>query len=255
MYKLLIVEDECETRNGLANYFPWNDIGFEVIGQLENGMQVLKFIHDNHVDAILCDIIMPGMSGLDLVKELYRQKLKIAVVFLSGYKDFEFAQTAIECGVKNYIIKPTKYSELAEVFFKIKDELDSCHSSIINDESQNSEIEPGNSLSFNDKIIVTIKEYVKQHCKDATLEDVANLVHMNPFYLSKFFKEKAGQKFSDFVNVMRMERASKLLMDINYKIYEVGDKIGYNSTKSFSRSFKKFFGKSPKEYRNYKQSV
>jgi two-component system response regulator YesN len=76
------------------------------------------------------------------------------------------------------------------------------------------------------------------------------LVHMNPYYISKFFKNKSGENFSDYLIRIRMNKAAELLQDYNFKIYEVSELVGYSSTKHFTRTFKKTFGKNPKEYRN-----
>ena len=62
MYKLLIVDDEYEIRVGLANYFPWDSVGFVVIGTCENGQQALDFLSQNIPQVILCDVEMPTMN-------------------------------------------------------------------------------------------------------------------------------------------------------------------------------------------------
>lgn len=59
MYKLLVVDDESESRNLLCSYFPWNDLGFEIVDQLENGKLALEYILNTPVNVILCDIKMP----------------------------------------------------------------------------------------------------------------------------------------------------------------------------------------------------
>ena len=70
-YNLLIIDDEVHSRNTLCNCFPWEQIGFKVIGQADNGKDALAFIKRNNVHVLLCDIQMPVMNGIDLVKILY----------------------------------------------------------------------------------------------------------------------------------------------------------------------------------------
>jgi len=248
MYRLVIIEDEYEIRTSLCNYIPWDELGFEVEAQMENGLQCLDYIRKNQIDVILTDIKMPGMSGLELAETLFKQKSNVKIVLLSGYREFEFAQKAIMYGVKYYITKPTKYAELAQIFLALKDELDSeyDYASVQNTGSQ----ENIENLGFNEKIIRTVKKYVRENYRNATLENAAKLVYMNPYYLSKFFKDKTEQNFSDFVTICRMEEASNLLKDIKYKVYEVSMLVGYSSPKNFTRAFKKYFGNTPKEYRN-----
>ncbi|MFD0677511.1 MULTISPECIES: response regulator transcription factor [unclassified Paenibacillus] len=237
MYKLLIADDEYEIRNGLSNYFPWNETGFEVVSAAENGMQVIEYIANHTVDVLLCDIQMPVMTGIDVARELHRQKSPVKIIFLSGYKDFEFAQQALIYGVKNYIVKPTKYEDLMCIFMGIREEL-------------NREGKSACEGGISDKVIAVIKNYVKEHYRDAALEEAAKLVHMSPFYISKYFKQKTGENFSDYVISIKMQKAAQFLKEIDYKTYEISEMIGYSNPKNFTRTFKNYFGKSPREFRN-----
>jgi len=237
MYKLLLVDDEAEIRNGLSLYFPWHEIGFEITAALDNGRKALEFIHRNHVDVMLCDIMMPIMTGLELAKELHDCRSRLKIILLSGYKDFEYAKQALSYNVKGYIVKPTKYNELYEVFSSLKMELDQEGPRPV-------------AATFDEKVTAEIKSYVEQHYREVTLEDAAALVHMNPFYVSKYFKEKTGQTFTDYVVQVKMKKAAELLNDIRYKTYEISEMVGYSHAKNFTRTFKKYFGVSPRAYRN-----
>jgi YesN/AraC family two-component response regulator len=255
MYKLLVIDDENESRNLLCRYFPWGDLGFEIVAQLENGKVALQYILNNPVNVILCDIKMPFLDGIELAKEIFNRKLKIKVIFLSAYKDFDYARNAIIYGVSDYIVKPSKYNEIFEVFSSLKKVLDSeslFNSNYASDaEANDFEILPTYDL----KIISFIKNYVNEHYKDAKLEDIAEAVHMNPNYLSQFFKQKTGECFSNYLIKVKMNRAAQLLNDIRYKTYEVSEMVGYSNTKNFTRTFRGYYGKSPKEYRNQKNTI
>ncbi|MBZ4664903.1 response regulator [Mahella sp.] len=245
MYKLIIVEDEYEIRVGLSNYFPWTEIGFEIAGEFENGKQAFEYIMKRHVDAVLCDIKMPIMSGIDLAKLLFTNGIDAKIVFISGYREFEYARQAIQYGVKDYIVKPTKYDEVMEVFGKIKRDLDNqryLKTQVLNNGQTIPEIDKG------EDIISIVKNYINENYKDATLEDAAKIVYINPYYLSKLFKQKTGKNFSDYLTEVKMAKAALFLKNPLYKVYEVGDMIGYKNPKNFARAFKKYYGKSPSEY-------
>lgn len=242
MYKLVIADDEYEIRHGLVNFFPWEELGFKVIGQASNGKEALELISEGMTDVLLCDIHMPIMTGIEVIKEMHQQNSPVMTIFLSGYQDFQYAQSAIKYGVKNYILKPTKFSELTDAFTQIKKELD--------------QRKPTHTLSTlvqntndDDPIINKIKEYVKTNFNNATLEDAAQIVFMNPHYVSKYFKQKTDENFSDFVFQIKMEEAAKLLKSMKYKAYEISEMVGYSNAKNFTRAFRKYFGISPKEYR------
>ncbi|RAV22300.1 response regulator transcription factor [Paenibacillus contaminans] len=248
MYKLLLVDDEYEIRTGLCNFFPWDEIGFEVAGQAEHGKQALDFVQNHAVDVILCDIKMPVMTGIELAEELQKQKSKIKIIFFSGHRDFEYAQKALSFGVKSYVVKSTKFSELVNVFKKVKDELDQeAHTA----EPSAKEIpeEAEEAQNFYDRVILTIKNHIKEHYKDVELDDVAKLVHMHPNYVSKLFKKQTGQNFSDYLLSVRMEKAVELLKDIRYRTFDVSAILGYSNVKNFTRTFKSYYGKSPRAFR------
>jgi YesN/AraC family two-component response regulator len=250
MYNLVIVDDEPEIKNGLCNYFPWNDIGFTIAGQFSNGLEAFQYILEFPVDVVLCDIKMPFMTGIDLARELSEREIKVDIVFLSGYREFDYAQQALIYGVKNYIVKPTKYNELVDVFTRIKRELDLRTKAADSSDSPPVEAPGPEAQGYYEKIIKTVKEYACENCKDASLEAASRLVHLNPFYLSKLFKEKTNQNFSDFLLEVKMQKAKELLGDMQYKTYEISDIVGYKNSNNFTRTFKKYFGHTPSFYRN-----
>lgn len=243
MYQLVIADDEYEIRHGLVNYFPWNELGFEVIGEAANGKEALDLVSEGNADVLLCDIQMPIMTGIEVIKEMHEQKSPVLTVFLSGYQEFHYAQSAIKYGVKNYILKPTNFSEITEAFSQIKKELDQRIPASTQTASENLKNDD------DDPIINKIKDYVKINFKNATLDEAAKVVYMNPHYVSKYFKQKTDVNFSDFLFQVKMEEAAKLIKEMKYKAYEVSEMVGYSNAKNFTRAFRKYFGVSPKEYR------
>lgn len=247
MYHLLIVDDEYEIRNGLSNYFPWNEIGFHVVDHIENGEQALKVIQEKQIDVLLCDINMPILSGVELAKILFERNYCIKTVFFSGYRDFEYARQALEYGVRGYLVKPTSYVELKELFSRIKDELDQQRKP-----SPEINATEGNATksSYDEMMIQKINTYIEMHYNSVTLESLAEHVSMNPQYISKFYKLKTGTTFSDYLIGVKMKKAAELLGEIQFKTYEISDIVGYKNPKNFTRTFKNFYGMSPRQYRN-----
>lgn len=242
MYKLLVVDDERSTLNGLCNYIPWEQLGFLVEGRAENGKQALEFLQDHEVDVILSDIRMPVMDGIELVRRLRDTGRDTEVVFLSAHRDFEYAKEGLRYGVYDYILKPTKFAEISEVFGRMKEKLAGCEKQIAEQEEDYQ------------SIISIVKKYAADHVRNASLEEAASLVKMNPQYLSRLFKKKNGSNFSDYVMEQKMKQAQRLLGNPRYRIGEISEMLGYTNAKNFARAFHSFTGMSPKEYRDSREA-
>ena len=246
MYKLLIADDEVEILNGLCNYFPWEECGFELAAQATNGEEVIQLLLHQKFDAILCDINMPHKSGLEIAAFVKNHYPSTKIVLLSGHKEFDYAQQAIHSKVYRYLLKPTQYDELFQTFSEIAKELNTqamTLPSIPYDELYD--------LSSNtNKTIHLIVQYINGHYGEASLYNVAHYLNMNPSYLSTYFKAKTNISFSDYLSHIRMKYAAYLLLETNTKIYAISDLVGYTNPKNFTRKFTSYFGMSPKDYRN-----
>lgn len=93
-------------------------------------------------------------------------------------------------------------------------------------------------------------EYIESHfSEDITLEKIANMIHLSPNHFSNLFSKQTGMSFLQYLTSCRIEKAKMLLMDKNYKNYEVGECVGYLNPHYFSRIFKKHTGMPPTKYR------
>ena len=124
MYQVIVVDDELVIRNGITNYINSEIDDFKVEYSFGDGSQVIDYLKTHDVDLIISDIKMTHTSGIDLAKYISENKPYIKVILLSGYREFEYARSAIQYGVKNYILKPTNFIEFKEVMVQIKNELD-----------------------------------------------------------------------------------------------------------------------------------
>nr|WP_245363309.1 helix-turn-helix domain-containing protein [Cohnella thailandensis] len=93
-------------------------------------------------------------------------------------------------------------------------------------------------------------EYIEEHlAEDLSLVRLAGFIHFNPSYLSRLFKQECGTNLSDYIETMRIERAKELLKNGEWKVQEIGLRVGYEASQSFTRFFKKATGVTPQEYR------
>jgi two-component system, response regulator YesN len=235
MYRLLIVDDEDDIRQGLARFFPWEEVGFEVAGTAENGKQAFELVAAGGVDAVFSDIRMPVMSGIELAKSIAEAGLGVPVVFLSAYKDFSYARQALQYGVRDYVPKPTDYADIRSVFTKLRREMDQGR--------------PAGRAPVEDPVIAAIKRYVERDCAHASLKGAAGVVGMNPQYVSRLFRERTGEHFHTLLARTRMDLAARLLRDTGHRAYEVSGMVGYSNQKNFTRAFKRHFGAAPLAFR------
>lgn len=98
-YTVLVVEDEFEQRRAIVERVKWENAGFEVVGEAENGIEALDLVETLEPDLILTDIMMPIMSGLELAVKVRQIRPATQMVILSGYDRFEYAKAAIDCNI------------------------------------------------------------------------------------------------------------------------------------------------------------
>ncbi|ATD54477.1 response regulator transcription factor [Clostridium chauvoei] len=87
-----------------------------------------------------------------------------------------------------------------------------------------------------------------------SLELICNKMNMNKSYISHFFRKTTGKTIVEHMTFLKMERAKNLLLNAEIKVYEVSYKLDYNDVEYFSRTFKKYIGVSPKEYKTQKEN-
>lgn len=124
MYKIIIVDDEDEVREGVKRLTDWERCGFELVGDFSNGRDALEAVERLHPDVVITDINMPYMDGLELTALISGMYRELKIVILTGYEDFEYAKQAIKLKVKEYLLKPINLQEFTDFLLKMKRELD-----------------------------------------------------------------------------------------------------------------------------------
>lgn len=157
MYSLLIAEDEDIIRNGLAAIINKMDLPLEVIACVSNGEQALVSARKSKPDIIITDIVMPKITGLDLISTLRSDGFSGEIIIISGYSDFNFARKAIAFNVNDYLLKPIQKTELKTALSKIIVSLEKSQMEGSQDEKKISEY------------INTINEYKKVWIKNILL--------------------------------------------------------------------------------------
>jgi two-component system, response regulator YesN len=123
MHSLVIVDDEKLIREGLVSYIDWGSLGIRVAGVCATAQEALQMVHDAEADMVLTDIRMPGMDGIELLKRLKGINARCEVVFVSAYRNFEYARKALRYGAFDYVMKPIEEAALYETFRRCAEHL------------------------------------------------------------------------------------------------------------------------------------
>lgn len=121
-YKLILVDDEEDVREGLLGQIQWESLGYQVMDTAENGKEAAEMVEKHHPDVVVTDIQMPFMNGLQLSEWIRNHYPGTKIIILTGYDEFEYAQKAIRLGIDEYVLKPFSAGELVEVLEKVKDQ-------------------------------------------------------------------------------------------------------------------------------------
>ena len=98
LLKLVIVDDEPILLKGLLTTYDWKQMGFQVVGTAQSGEQAIQVIEETRPDAVLTDIRMKQMTGLDVMEQVRQTRKDCLFIVLSAYRDFDYAQKACDLG-------------------------------------------------------------------------------------------------------------------------------------------------------------
>lgn len=120
MLKIFLAEDEVVVRETIKRMIPWEELGFELVGEAADGEMALPLLIRQQPDLLITDIKMPFMDGLTLARLAKKEIPGLKVVILSGYDDFNYAKQAIGIGVEDYLLKPIAKNALIERLSEIR---------------------------------------------------------------------------------------------------------------------------------------
>ena len=233
MYKVMMIDDEKSLRNLLKLTIAWEELGLEMAGEAESGIEAINIIDEVRPDIVFVDIRMPFMDGIEFSKIAIKQYPNLKIVILTAFNDFEYARKCVGIGVCEYLTKPIVRADVKATLKKIVDDLSRQAPS-------KEEINNKNLVGGMNKIC----DYINKNYKDSeiNLTSVANKFGFNASYLSRRFKEDTGVSFVDYVTKCRMEKALEYLHQ-KTAMYITAREVGIPDPNYFSKCFKKYTGK------------
>lgn len=235
MYTVITIDDNPWILDDIRRTFDFASNGFEVAGEFTSAEEALPVILSIRPDLIVSDIRMGKISGLDLAGICRENGLDSIIVLLSGYERFDYAQTAIRHQVFDYLLKPIDDSQVQELMERIL--------SALHEKAPASK--PGTNDTFRQ-----ITDYIEAHYgQSISLNDVADLVHMNRTYVSELFTRNAGMSFPQYKAQVRIRHACEMIEQGGQSMTDIAFAAGFESLSRFSRVFSQLKGMSPQQYR------
>lgn len=262
MYKVVIIDDEPVIVKGLSRLMPWEEYDCEVVGTASDGLEGLELIRNVKPHIVFSDIYMPRLNGLMMAAALKSEFEDLELTILTGYRDFELVQQALNIGVCRFVLKPSDMEELKEaleaMILKLKKRGIMPETKETEDLSEQKteeqtelQTEQGQEDEAGNFLVKNALKYMQSHFeRKLTLAEVAERIFVSQWHLSKLLNKHTGQSFSDLLNTIRIERAKELLKDPSLRVGDVAEKVGFLDIAHFSRVFKKITGMSANEYRN-----
>lgn len=223
MYKVMIIDDEPIIVEGMTRSIPWEKWDCEVVGTAGDGEEGRDLIKAYKPHIIFSDIAMPGMDGLAMISGLKSEFEDMEVSILTGYRDFDYAQSAIRLGVTRFLLKPSNMEELEEAIATMVGNLKK--KKIVADIETTEEPGAGTASSF---VVKNALQYMERHYKEKlTLCDVAEHTYVSQWHLSKLLNKHTGQSYSELLNTIRIKKAKELLNDSSLRIGDVAEIVGF----------------------------
>lgn len=189
MIRTVIVEDDLMVAE-INNQFVSKSPGIQVTATFHNGSDALKFLMEAPVDLVLLDLYMPGYSGLELLRELRRQKNDVDVIMITAANDADHIKEALHLGIVDYLIKPFKYERFSEAVNKYvlkhkvmnsglsftQEDIDKLlKNQSVSEKSKELELQKGLQKKTLDLILACLKEHKGAYLSSETIASYANL--------------------------------------------------------------------------------
>ncbi|RYG05279.1 MAG: response regulator transcription factor [Chitinophagaceae bacterium] len=250
---VLIVDDNTEILEYLSQVL---EPVYEVV-TARNGAEALKIIEKDSVHIIISDIMMPVMDGFELCKTAKANfnLSHIPFILLTAKKTLEARIDGLEFGADAYVEKPfsPKYL-LAQVSNLISNRTK------LKDFYANSPVAHLKSIAYSradEEFLGRLHDYIIEHLRNQELdvEQLARAMNMSRPTFYRKIKEVSDLSPNELMSLTRLKKAAELLVEGDYKIYEVAETTGFASQHHFARSFLKQFGTTPSEYQAMNRPV
>ena len=245
-FSVLLVDDEELALVGLEEGVNWENVNVQKIYKCHSKDTAIRMLKTYSIDIIITDIEMPGGTGLELIHWAKDNKPEVEAVFYTGHAEFAYVQEALRLGAADYLLKPIEYPALEKIVLDIEKKIYTREKEVdfkefVDDLTEESQVE----------VVDQVKQLISENISLGNLqrEELANMVHLSPGYLSRIFKKETGMSLSDYIIQKRITIAKQLLTKTNLPVTTIAERIGLSYASYFTKLFKEKVNMTPQEYR------
>lgn len=248
-YKVVIADDEEIILTNLAKKIEPADSRFVVAGTAGDGKQALGLVGKIFPEVLITDLRMPVMNGLELIRAVALDHPYMKVIILSGHEDFESARAAMQYGVRRYLLKPVRSSELKEALEGIATELGEA-SELVDGILCRGRGSGDDEAEKN--LVHTAEMYIRARYRtDMDFRILAAACGTTMSKLCKLFRKWKDDTPAHFAVGLKISEACRLLVQKpGLDVKTIGELVGYDDPFHFSRTFRRFTDTSPSAYRS-----
>ncbi|MCR5557716.1 MAG: response regulator [Butyrivibrio sp.] len=250
-FSVLLVDDEELALVGLEEGVDWGNVDVQKIYKSHSRDTAIRMLKTYAIDIIITDIEMPGGTGLELIHWVKENKPEVEAIFYTGHAEFAYVQEALRLGAVDYLLKPIEYPALEKIISEIEKKIYTREKEVdfkefVDDLTEESQVE----------VVDQVKQLIAENISLGNLqrEELANMVHLSPGYLSRIFKKETGMPLSDYIIQKRIAIAKQLLTKTNLPITTIAERIGLSYASYFTKLFKEKVNMTPQEFRQNAKS-
>lgn len=241
MISVVIIDDNKPIADRISATIPWASFGCEVVSIQYDGAAGRKAITEHRPDILIIDIMMPSLSGLEVVK-LTKQIIPDAkVIFISAYDNFEYVRGALKLRAFEYLIKPFVQYDILKVVRNAANEIHAANAALKTKSGKRVAAKP---------LVERALNYIELHaCENITLYELANSFGISGTHLSRLIRAKTGKRFVELFAAHRVNIAKSMLANTDIRIEEIAEQVGYKNYLTFYNVFCRMTGMAPREYK------
>ena len=242
---VLVVEDNKDLRKYITSFLK----DYYTILSAENGKQALEVLKTQNIHLVISDVMMPVMDGFEFCNILKSQieTSHIPIILLTALSSAENTITGLSNGADAYIAKPFEENLLLSQIDNLLEQRKRLRNTFVPKFISNQPVEMGSLDNyFLNKVNVIIEQNIEN--ENFSVEKLAAELGFSRSQLHRKLKQISNYSSSEYIMIVRMKKATNMLATKQFTIDEVAFKTGFNSHSYFTRCFKKFMNKTPKEF-------